>query len=272
MNVIISITDKFKDKYNSLLAKLGEDKDVKVYVGIEEKNASQMNEFQGYDNIFVSIFENGSSVEEMINALQKYVSDSATIVLRKPIKQDELYKFANCDADVATCEKTRSKTKNFFFNIWQAVLKLFLGVKEYEGDTSVVYLSEDISSVVNESGNLSFSTRANRWRGIEQTTIGVKDQPVKNEVDKKQITKLSLIASAAILLAIIVTTVVCLTVNVGIIVGLLLVCLDMICFAIGLLTLIIIVFNCRVGSKKVKEAKEKEYQVEKKEETKNEEG
>lgn len=256
INIIVPITDKNKEKFQSLLTRLDGQEDIKIYVGTENKNHEISQIFEESDNVYVSQFEDGANIESMINFMGKFIGNGSTIVLRKPISIDELNKFLNCKHDLATCSVVRSKLKGFIFNLWQAILKLCLGIKEYEGDTSVVCLGEDISSVVAQSGNLSFATRANRWRGVEQTTIEVKGEPVKKEIDKKTIIKYSLVAGSSLLLGIIVTTIVCLLVNVNVLVGLLLICLDLICLAITLLTTIITVFNARVGQKKVKEVNE----------------
>ena len=266
MNIVIPITDKYKDKYNDLLMKLEGAEGIKVYVGIEEKNSSYMNLFEESKNIFVSYYADNSNGESIINSLQRYAKSGSTIVLRKPITIEELSKFMSCKHNIATCEIQRTKVKGFIFNLWQTILKFCLGIREYQGDTSVVFLNEEISAVVRESGNLSFSTRANRWRGVEETTISVKGESVKKDVDKKILLKYSLFASISLLLAIIVTTLVCCFVNVSVIIGLLIICLDMICLAVSVLTTIMLVFNCRVGKKKIDEAEEKvnekEFEIE----------
>lgn len=261
MNIVIPILDKNKDKYKTFLTQLGEIEGIKVFVGIEENSAESMKVFDQYDNIFISTYQNGSTAEGMINALQKYVGIGATIVLRKPISIEELNKFMNCKRDVATCKVERSRIKDFFFSMWQTMLKFILGIREYKGDTSAVYISEEISAVVNESGNLSYATRANRWKGIEQSTVLVSGEPVKKEIDKKAITKYSAGAVAAIVVALAITLSLCLTINISIIIGLLIICLDMICLAVAVLTIIIVVFNCRVGSKKVEYAYESIFDI-----------
>ena len=229
INIIVPIIDKNKDKYLSLLSRIDGLEDINVYVGIEEKNIGQIANFEDSENIFVTTFENDSKMEGMINSLHHYIGVGATLVLRKPITIEELEKFINCRRDVATCKVERSKVKSFIFYIWQSILRFFLGIKEYEGDTSVVYLNE-------------------------QTIIDVKGGTVKKEIDKKSVIKFSLIAIFSLLVGIIVTTVVCLTIKVSVIVGLLLICLDIICLSISLLTIIMLVFNSRIGVKHVEEA------------------
>ena len=250
-NILIPIKDKNLENFKSLLLELAEKEELAVFVGVEEKNLEKLGGFEDCQNIQIISYQDGSNAEEMINDLHKYAGADSLLILRRPITIEEISKFLNCKLQVATCKVNRSKFKNAMFTFWQVILKTFLGIKEYEGDTSAIFLSEEISTVAYQSGNLSYSSRANRWRGIIQETIPVKGEPEKKEIDKKSVLKYSLIASWVLLFAIAVTTAVCLTVNVGVIVGLLLVCLDIICVAISFLTIIMAIFNTRVGSKKI---------------------
>lgn len=255
INLIIPILDENKDKYKSLLTKLDGYEDLNVFIGTQEKNIEFFKEYQESDNIMITAYADDSSREGMINSLQKFIGGGSIIILRRPITLEELEKFMNCRRDLATCRVERGKIKGFLFNIWQSLLKLLLGVRQYEGDTSVVYLSEDIATVVNESGNLSFSSRVNRWRGVQQSTVEVNGQPVKNEVDNKSIVKFSIIAAISIIIGLVVTLAVCLTTEVGVIAGLLIVCLDVICLAVAFLSAVIAIFNKRVGAKIIKDVK-----------------
>lgn len=251
INIVIPVSDKDKEKFQSLLSRINGEDEIKVFVAVENKNHNFANFFEDSDNIFFAKFQDGTKKEEMINALQKYIKGGSILVLRKPISLEELNKFITCKHDLATCRVVRSKIKAYFFNLWQSILKLFLGVKEYDGDTSAVYLSEDISAVIGESGNLSYSSRVNRWRGVEQTTIEVKGQPAEKEIDRKSIIKGSILASVLMLVAVAVTVALSLTVKISVIIGLLIVCLDLICLAITILTIITTIFNSRVGQKKI---------------------
>lgn len=254
INVIIPITDN-KMNFNNIISKLKNSEDVNVYIGACESVYNEI-EFlvEDCENIEIIKFQQQSKREEIVNSLQRYVGLGSTIIMRKPITFEEFNQFANCKKDVATCDRNLSKFKNYIFIVWQKILKFLLGIRQYEGDTSVVFLSEDISAVVTESGNLSYASRVNRWRGIEESTIKVKSQPLKNELDKVSLLKNLAIAFSALLMAVIVTTCVCVFTNVTIIIGLLLICLDIICFAIIVLTIVMAILNSIVGAKYVQNA------------------
>ena len=206
INVIIPIDSKNKGKFDDLLTELQEIDDVNILIGIEKKNIEEMNKFKYNQNMTITSFNDETSIESMINFLHRYALEGSTLVLRKPITIKEFERFVNCNRDVVTCKVQRSKFKSFIFNIWQVLIKFCLGVKEYEGDTSVVYLNEDISTVVADSKNLSFSTRVNRWRGIDQTVIDVKGEPAPKIYDKKNLLIYGLNALTLLLLAIIDTS------------------------------------------------------------------
>ncbi len=249
VNVIVPIIDK-RMKFDKILTKLSENEDVRVIVGINEDIYSDvvMSVGESENMIFVK-FQKGSKREAIINALQKYVVRGSILIMRKPITIDEFERFALSKQDITTCKRNYNTFLNFIFNVWQTLIKFILGLRQYEGDTSVIYLSEDISAVMSASGNASFSTRANRWRGLEQTTIDVKGESVKAEYDKKDIIKCALIACLALIVGVVVTTCVSVFCNVSIFIGLLLICLDFICFAIAVIMIIILIFNLIVGKK-----------------------
>ena len=136
------------------------------------------------------------------------------------------------------------------------MLKLFLGVKLYEGDTSVILFGEDISSVFSSINDLSFSSRVDRWRGLEQGTVEVKGSAVKTEVDKKAIFKYLIISIISLLVGAVVTTCVSLFAPMSIIVGLLLFCLDIICLTILCIMIVLIIFNYSIGKKHFENAVE----------------
>ena len=178
----------------------------------------------------------------------------------------EFNKFIASKRDVVTCKRTLNKFQLLIFAIWQHMLKFFLGLKQYDGDTSVIYLGKDISSVIAESGNLSFSTRANRWRGIEQETVLVAGEPIKQTIDKKSLIAYLAIILSALTVSVVVTVCLFLFVNVSVIIGLLIVCLDLVCLAIIVMTLVITIFNLIVGKKNVEEAAVESVQYENEEE------
>ncbi len=254
VNVIVPIENK-KLKFDDILRKLANVEEVFIYVGVPEEFADEFKlKTSDADNIRVVTFQNGSKREAIINALQRHIGSGSTMIMRKPITIDEFNRFILNSKDIVTCKRNLSKAKKFMFKIWQRILKFFLGLKQYKGDPSVIYFNEDISAVVATSGNLSFSSRANRWRGIEQGTVKVAGENIKQEVDKKDMIKFSIVSVVALIVALGVTLSVSLCVKVTVIIGLLLICLDLICVAISLVTLVILLFNLSVGKRIVGEA------------------
>ena len=111
-------------------------------------------------------------------------------------------------------------------------MRLCLGVRLYDGDTSAIYFGEDLATVLAQSNNLSYSSRVDRWRGVEQSSVIVEGEPVKTEVDKKENIKYLLYGLLTLMLGVAVTTVVAIFAKVSVIIGLFLFCLDAICFAV----------------------------------------
>lgn len=221
---------------------------VNVLIGVVSSQMSVLQTLEG-DNIYYVEFKDGSNREAIINSLQKYIGDGALLIMRKPILPNELSEFLNTDKDVVVCKRNMSTVKNLFFQLWQKILRLCLGVRLYEGDTSVIYLGEDIATVISGTRNLSYSTRVDRWRGLVHGSVIVQGEPVKTDKDIKLNIKYALIALLAIIIGVVVTVVVSLYARVNIIVGLLLFCLDVICLATALILLVMIIFNNTVGKK-----------------------
>lgn len=248
LNVVIPIVYGGK-RYRKMLNSLSNSQNINVYVGVCSSQLKELGFIEG-ENIYIIEYQDGSNREEIINALQKYISEGSIIILRKPIKESEFNKFVNMDKDVVTCRKESAGVKAFFDNLWQKILKLCLGVRLYEGDTSVIYFAEDISSVILGSNNLSYNSRVDRWKGIEQGTVVVEGEKVKTDVDTKLNLRNIIISIVSIIIGVAVTTTVCLFANVNIVVGLLLFCLDVICVFVAGILMIMTAFNNTVGKKK----------------------
>ncbi len=256
VNIIVPIIDKTK-KFDNILIKLSEVSDLNILVGVNEDLYSDIVSRVGEnENITFVKFAKGSKREAIINSLQNLLKSGSILVMRKPLTMDEVNKFIYSKRDIATCKREHNGLKSLIFGIWQKILKFILGLKLYSGDTSAIFLGEDISAVVAASGNLSFSSRVNRWRGIEETTFHTKGEAVKSEFDKKDIIKFSVTSILSLLIAIIVTTCIAIFAEIGIVAGLLLICLDLICLAISLIMIVLLIFNITVGKKNIPNAME----------------
>lgn len=256
VNVIIPIVNK-NVKFNSIITKLIDEPEINILVGINEDIYQSVVGDVGFgENIQYIKFKSGSKREAVINSLQKYIGAGSVLIMRKPITLDEFNKFVVSKKDVVTCRRDGNKLQYFMFKVWQKLLKFFLGLTEYKGDPSVIYLGDEISAVMSASGNLSFSSRVNRWKGIEQCTVPMSSGKVRSEYDRKDIFLYSIVSILAVVIGVVVTTCVSVFTNVTVMIGLLLVCLDVICAAVGLIMFIILLFNLSVGKKVVKDAVE----------------
>lgn len=253
VNIVIPIVSNLKS-YKKLLSTLNGAEDINVLVGVCSSMASQIH--LNSENIFIIEFEDGSSRESMINSLQKYLVEGSVLILRKVITVDELYNFLKSKKDVVVCERQSNIFVKFFIFLWQKILKMILGLKLYEGDTSVIFFNDEISSVLFSTNDLSFATRVDRWRRIEQSTVKVEGKAVKTDIDYKSILKFIMISILSLAVAVSVTVCVSIFVPVTIIIGLLLFCLDVICLSILAIMMVLIIFNVIVGKKHFENAKE----------------
>lgn len=247
LNVVVPIVNNSK-RYVKLLTSLSNVNGVNVFVGYVTSQKNDLLSVEGNNFNFIE-FKDGSHREEIINSLQKYLGEGAILILRKPITMNEFNSFANTKRDIVTCRRTLTKIQSFFMGLWQKILKLCLGVKLYDGDTSAIYFGDDISSVVLNSSNLSYNSRVNRWKGVDQDTTVVEGDKVKADKDTKTNINSMIISFIALLIGVVVTTIVSIYATVNIIVGLLLFCLDVICLSVILIFAIMTIFNNIVGKK-----------------------
>lgn len=257
INILIPITQNAKG-YKKIIADLSSNEEAEIFIGVisSQKNALQ---YPNRDNIHVIEYDNSAKREEIINSMQKYIQVGELFIMRKPITYNEFKDFLKNDRDIVVCKTNLSPIKKFFFMIWQKILRLCLGVRLYDGDTSAIYFGEDLAAVLAQSNNLSYSSRVDRWRGVDQGSVIVEGEPVKTEVDKKENIKYLLFGLLALILGAAVTTVVAIFARVNVIIGLFLLCLDAICLAVFLLLLVVIIFNTVVGKKKFSSALELSY-------------
>lgn len=247
INVLVPITT-YSKKYKDVLLELSDREDINLLVGVTNKIKD---EFSYLKSGYVHIYDDSFDKESILNALFNKVDDGALVIMRQPITAQEFDRLVTKGEHVVTCKKERNRVKSFFFKLWQKILKLFIGVNLYMGDTSVVYFSETLLPVLIESGNLSYASRVDRWIGVEKATEEIKCQSEKYEPEAKSILRYSIYADICILIACFVTTFVCIFADVGIVLGLLLFGINAICLAITLISVILIVFNFQVGKKNV---------------------
>lgn len=257
INVVIPV-DNINDDYSKLISQLMDYEGVAVLMGATRSCCKKLKEIvpQDNENIVLIEFNDGSSQEEIMNSLQRYISKGHILILRRPITIKEFNLLIRQNSNVVVAEKKRGKIKNFFFKIWQRILKTVLGVVMYDGDTSVIMFNETISPVIIQTPNMSYSSRVDRWKGLSQVAVPVSGIEKKVAPDEKVNLKYSLFSLLSVCIALAVTLSVLLTTKTGVIGCLLLICLDSICLAITLIILIVIIFNNLIGKKNVGNAVE----------------
>lgn len=252
INVLIPIVKENK-KYIDLLKKLEDNNDVAIFIGVRESLYTKFKEYES-EKVNISVYEDNADKECILNSLHDKTVEGSILVLRKPITIEEFEKFINKEEDIVVCKSERNKIMEILFSLWQKILKMLLGVNMYPGDTSAVYFSEEITPVISQTGNLSFTSRIDRWRGVEKGCVDVRGEKEKVTIDKKVIIRDIIISLICLSVATIVTTLVCVFAKVSIIIGLLIFCLDAISFSVILIMIVLIIFNCMVGKKNFQNA------------------
>lgn len=156
-------------------------KDCTFYVGLTSENSTKIKSSK-YVKVFV--YKNGSKKEEMINSLSHEIGDGPIIILRKLITKEELDKFISSQTEITVCEtKKLNKVSAFFYKLWTKLVRALFGFVFFEGDISVVAISENLAPVAKNISNLSYATRINRWKGISQSKVATSSPAAKKEYD-----------------------------------------------------------------------------------------
>ena len=251
VNVIIPIVKDLQN-YQKMIQQLSAYIDVNIIVGVTEQISKQIVDLEKSK---VIVFKNDTNKEQMINSLSMFVLGGKILILRRVLQKEDLEKFLFSNESVLLASsKKRSKVANFFVKLWHKMVRLIFGVAFYEGDTSAIMFSQDLSEVLIQTGNLSYNSRVNRWKGITEQNVEVKgENKEKYPGDKKEKLVYSLSASILLALAIIITVLLCVFVNINFILGLLIVCIDIIFVFISIVLFMMLAFNNKVGAKNIAE-------------------
>lgn len=255
INVIVPITNN-GEKYIESLSQLSLRSDVNLVVGITESLHKTIN--LDFPNVKLKVFDDKSKKEEILNSLQYLLEEGKTLICRRPFSMKEYKEFTQTNASIVFGkEKKENKIKTLFHMFGQEFMQLVLGVKPFGGDFSLICFDEDMTSVLRQAENFSYSTRVDRWKGVTKQAIEVENyEKVKVENNKKNILTLLFLALGAIVLGSLVTTLVAVFAKVTIIIGLLLACLDIICVVTAFFCFFSLYFNSKIGQKHFTYARE----------------
>lgn len=179
-NIIIPVINeemlKFVDEVKSV-------KDVKVIIGVRQDLFDKVKNIRK-KNFTIKVYENTAKKEEIINSLKDQIDEGKLLICRKAITAKEIEMFFNSEADITICAEKRNKFQNFFFKLWQFVMEFLFGFKFYDGDISVIAFNDNLFKVVSYIDNLSYSSRVNKWKGVQIKTIETESPKAKKEYNK----------------------------------------------------------------------------------------
>ncbi len=160
-------------------------KDCTFFVGITSEGKDKIKASK-YVKVFV--YKNGTAKEEMINSLSAEICEGRIIILRKLITAKELDAFIAAQSDIATCAtKKRNKFADFFYKLWKRAVRAMFDFNFFDGDVSVVAISEKLAPVAKNLKNLSYASRVNRWKGVSESQIEVSSPPAKKEFRRARV-------------------------------------------------------------------------------------
>ncbi len=154
-----------------------------ILVGVTEEGA----EFFKFKKVGmkVIVFKNGSRKEEIINSLQEHLEEGKILILRKKLKEDEISGFLSSQTDITICaKKKRNKVGEFFYKLWEKIIRVLFDLTSFDGDISAICFSEKLTSVIKNIPNLSSVSRINRWKGVSVGVIETSSKPAKKEYSK----------------------------------------------------------------------------------------
>ena len=202
-NIILPLNSEFEKAAEFI--KSVKRKDCTFFVGITSEGKGKIKPSK-YVKVFV--YKSGSAKEEIINALSSEIGEGRIIILRKLVTPKELDGFISSETDITVCAtKKRNKFSNFFYKLWKKIVHAMFDFTFFDGDVSVVAISERLAPVAKNLKNLSYASRINRWKGITESQVEVSTPPAKKEYKKVRV-NFGLVGWSALFLAMIASTVV----------------------------------------------------------------
>lgn len=182
-NIIIPVVNENMVEFAERLKKRS---DLLVIIGVVKDLESKIKRSRKA-NVIIKVFENNSKKEEIINSLKDEIEEGRVVICRKSITDEELFKFLSSSNDITVCKEKRNKFQEFFFGIWQVLMKFLFGFEFFYGDISIVAFNQKLFPVLKNIENLSYSSRVNKWKDVEIGFVEVATPPVKKEYDKLKI-------------------------------------------------------------------------------------
>ena len=181
ISVIIPVTDKFSE-YEKTVNDILKTKDVKVYLGVDEKYKDAC-KFDN-KNVVIKFYKGKSKKEEIINSLHAIKKEkSGIMVIRRPLTEGEFEKMLKSSADIVTLRKQRNKFAEWWFSTWLKIIKRMFSFVYFE-DISAIYFKENMFDLIESLTNLSYITRINRFVGLTEEDISTTTKATKKDYDR----------------------------------------------------------------------------------------
>ena len=250
-NIIIPIVSEEMISFANETAKRN---NTRVLIGVVESLSKQIRTPKKFDGE-IKIFADNTKKESMINSLCCCADEGKILICRKSVSEEEIQKFFASKTDITVCEEKHNKFKNFFYKVWQYIIKLLFGFNFFDGDISIVCFSEKLYPVVSSLSNISFQTRVNRWKYVSVSQVATKGPVAVKEYNKTR-TIATFLSWVFLFLATIVSTIVFyLYFNAKFITCLLFACAILLSLVGVIISGAIFNLNVRVGQKNFDKAK-----------------
>ncbi len=178
INLLVPITEnveKFECFIKNVKDKL--DKDINILVAITKKLSKTLKIEKNVAS--VSVYADGSNVEQMINSLHSSkLKKGKIMVARRPLTDEEFEKLSTSEKDIAVLKRKRSKFVTKFKNLMTRLIKKFFAFTYFE-DISAICYKENIFNLLSVCGNFSMATRVNRYVGLEIEEVETHEKQVK---------------------------------------------------------------------------------------------
>lgn len=242
------------EKYINGIKDIASIGDAQIFVGITKSLADKFP--KKLSNVSVTVYEDGSGKEEILNSMQMFLTSGKVIICRREISLEEYRNLRSSNAQISFIkQKKENKVLKILKMFWQKILKIVFGVKTFEGDISLIAFDSDLSEVLASAQNFSFATRVDRWKGVTMQAVEGKCEHVCIEQNKKNNAMLIIATLLPIIAAIAFTTCLALFVKLSILAGMFIALFDALCLAGSIFSLLILCFNLLIGQKSFKRAK-----------------
>lgn len=244
INLVIPVIDK-AEEYSKIINEVASKEDVRVIVGVSLSNESKLNL---PNSVVLKVFKDGSQKEEIINSLKDYLDLGRVVIARRPFTLKEFENIVKSDAQITYFQgKRQGSVKEFFKKLVSGFVKILFGVNFFDGDISLIGFDQDLGEVLCNVNSLSYATRVDRWRGVEQGKVDAEKEEVRIEQNKKGNANLIIFSILSTLIPVLTTILVSVFTKVGFIVGMLLFCFVLLGVCSSLFMLCTLYFNKKVG-------------------------